>query len=115
MIDYKESDERYYIGENKEYILNTDIKVLKLIKLISKIYIDNVDKESDEKMWIDISYDKDYDERCQIGENGEDRLTDDIEVLKLVKLSSKKNIDNIGKEYDEINWKYMSDDKDADE
>ena len=30
MIDHKESDERYQIGENKEEILNTDIEVLKL-------------------------------------------------------------------------------------
>ena len=30
MIDHKESDERYQIGENKEEILNTNIEVLKL-------------------------------------------------------------------------------------
>ena len=33
MIDDKDSDERYQIGENKEETLNTDIEVLKLQKL----------------------------------------------------------------------------------
>ena len=44
MIDDKESDEIYQIGENEEEILNTDIKALKLRKLSSKRYIDNVEK-----------------------------------------------------------------------
>ena len=34
-----------------------------------------------------------------------------MEVLKLQKLSSQKNIDNIENDYDEINWMDMSDDK----
>ena len=42
-------------------------------------------------------------------------MTDDIEVLKLGKLISKKNIDNIEKEYDERNWMDISDDKESDE
>ena len=41
--------------------------------------------------------DKKYDERDQIGENDEERVTDDIEVLKLVKLSSKIYIDIVDK------------------
>ena len=45
-----------------------------------------------------MSDNKDYDGRYQIGENEEDSLTDDIEVLKLRKLSSQKNIDNIEEE-----------------
>ena len=35
-------------------------------------------------------YDKESDERNHIGKNDEDRLTDDIEVLKLVNFSSKR-------------------------
>ena len=41
--------------------------------------------------------DKESDGRDHIGENHEEILTDDIEVLKLVKLSYKRYIDNIDK------------------
>ena len=41
--------------------------------------------------------DKESDERYHIGENDEDIFTENIEVLKLGKLSSQKNIDNIEK------------------
>ena len=44
MIYDKEYNEIDHIGENEEEILNTDIEVLKLRKLISKRYIDNVQK-----------------------------------------------------------------------
>ena len=37
------------------------------------------------------------DERYQICKNDEEKVTDDIEVLKLGILSSQKNIDNIEK------------------
>ena len=50
-----------------------------------------------------MSDDKESYERYQIGENYEDRSTDDIEILKLGKLSSQKNIDNIENKYDERN------------
>ena len=53
--------------------------------------------------------DKESDERNQIDENYEDRLTDNIEVLKLGTLSSKRDIYNIEKEYDERNRIYMID------
>ena len=42
MIYDKEYNEIDHIGEIEEEILNTDIEVLKLRKLISKRYIDNV-------------------------------------------------------------------------
>ena len=64
---------------------------------------------------MDTSDDKDSSERYQISKNDEERVTNDIEVFKLVKLSSKKNNDNIEKEFDEINWIDVSDDKDSDE
>ena len=38
---------------------------------------------------------KESDERDQISKDDEETVTGDIEVLKLVKLSSNKNIDNI--------------------
>ena len=44
-----------------------------------------------------MSYDKYSDERYQIGVNDEERVTDDIEVFKLEKLSSKQNYENIEK------------------
>ena len=89
--------------------MNTYIEVLKLGKLISKIYIDNVDKSYDEINRIYMSDDKDSDERDQIVENDKDRLTDDLEVLKLGKLSSQKYIDNIEKESDKSNQIYIID------
>ena len=45
----------------------------------------------------DMSDDKDSDERYQIDINDEEIVTNDIEVLKLGKLGSQKNIDNIEK------------------
>ena len=44
---------------------------------------------------MDMSDDKESDERDQISKNNEEKGTDDIEVLKLGKLNSKKNDDNI--------------------
>ena len=41
--------------------------------------------------------DREYDERDQTGKNDEEKVTEDIEVLKLGKLSPQKNIDNIKK------------------
>ena len=57
--------------KNKEEILSTDIEVLKPIKLSSRIYIDNVHKESDEINRRDMSDDKYSNVRDQIGENKE--------------------------------------------
>ena len=42
-------------------------------------------------------------------------MTDDIEVLKLLKLISQQNIDNIDKEYDERNWLDIIVDNESDE
>ena len=46
---------------------------------------------------MDTSDDKDSDERYHRSKNYEERVTDDIVVLKLGKLSSNKNDDNIDK------------------
>ena len=64
---------------------------------------------------MNMSDDKEPDERDQIGEKKEERVTDDIEWFKLGKLSSKKNIDNIEKYYDESNCMDMSDNRESDE
>ena len=44
-----------------------------------------------------MSDDREYNEKDQISKNYKERVTDDIEVLKLGKLSSKKNVNNIEK------------------
>ena len=64
---------------------------------------------------MDISEDKESDKRYQISKNGKEKVTEDIEVLKLGKLSSHKNIDNIEKLSDERKRMDMSDDKESDE
>ena len=64
---------------------------------------------------MDMSDDKKSDVRDQISKIYEEKITEDIEVLKLVKLSSQKNIGNIEKYSDESNQMYMSDDKESDE
>ena len=59
--------------------------------------------------------DQEYGERDQIGENEEERLNEDIKVLKLEKNSSKRYIDNVNKYYDERNRIDMSYEKYFDE
>ena len=44
-----------------------------------------------------MSYDKEYDERDQKSKNYEERVTDDIEVFRLVQLSAEKHYYNIEK------------------
>ena len=46
---------------------------------------------------MDMSDDKESDERYQMSKNDEEKVTDVIEVLKLKTLSSQKNIDNVEK------------------
>ena len=46
---------------------------------------------------MNMSDDKDSDERYQMNKNYEERVTNDIEVLKLGKLGLRKNRDNIEK------------------
>ena len=74
-----------------------DIEVLKLGKLSPQKNIDNIEKAYDDRNWMGMSDDNESDERDQISKNDEEKVTDDIEVLKLGKLSSKKNDENIEK------------------
>ena len=63
--------------------MNTDIEVLKLRKLSSQKKIDYLGKYSDEINQMDMSDDKESDERDHISKNDEEKVTEDIEVLKL--------------------------------
>ena len=58
-----------------------------------------------------MSYYKDSDERDHMDKNEEKMVTNDIEVLKMGKLSWQQNMDNIEKQSDERNWMDMMDDK----
>ena len=62
MIDDKKSGERAQVSENKEETLNTDVGVLKLVKLSLQKNKDNIEKEYDEINCIDMSDDKESDE-----------------------------------------------------
>ena len=73
-----------------------DIEVLKLQKLSSKFKY-YLDKESDKINPIDMSDNKDSQGREQISKNDEVKVSDDTEDLKLGKLSSHKNMDNVEK------------------
>ena len=53
-----------------------------LENLRPQINIENDYKQSDERYQINMIYKKDSDERYQIGENKEEKLNTDIEVLK---------------------------------
>ena len=64
---------------------------------------------------MDTSDEKNSDERDQTSKNHEEKMTEDIEVLKMRKLSSQKNIVDIENYSDESNWMDMSDEKDYDE
>ena len=91
--------------------MTNDIEVLKLGKLSSQKNDDNIEKYYDERNWIDMSDDRDSDERCQIDKNDEEIVPNDIKLLKLGNFGSQKNTNNIGREYDEINWVNIIDDK----
>ena len=64
---------------------------------------------------MDISDNKYSYEIDHISNNYKVKVTEDIEVLKLGKLSLQKHIDNIEKIYDESDRMDISDDKKSDE
>ena len=68
---------------------------------------ENNDKKYDERYQINIIDDKESYERYHISKNGEEKVTEDIEFLKLQKLSSQKK-NHPGKESDEISQMDMS-------
>ena len=76
----------------RKKLLNTQLE-----NLIPKRNIQNNDKYPDEINQINMIDEKESDERYQIGENKENKLSTFIEVLKLRKLSSQKKIDYIEK------------------
>ena len=68
---------------------------MQLKLLISQRNIENIDKQYDERYQINMIDENVSDERNQIDENDEDRSIDDIEVLKVGTLCSKRDIYNI--------------------
>ena len=64
---------------------------------------------------MDTSDDKKSYNKYQISKIDEEKVTEDIEVLNLGKLSLQKKMDNIEKYYDEIKQIDMIDDKESDE
>ena len=54
---------------------------------------------------MDTRDDKDYDERYQVCKNDEEKVNEDIDVLRLGKFISQKNMDNIEKNLmKEMGW-----------
>ena len=84
---------------------------MKLENLRLQRNIENNDKQSNKRYQINIIDDRESDEIYQIGENMEEKLNRDIEVLKLRKLISQKKMDYLDRESDEINHMDLSDDK----
>ena len=78
MIDDKEYDEIDQIVKNKEETLNTYIEFQKMRKFNSQKYIDYLEKESDKRNHMDMSYVKESHERDQISKNYEEKVTDNI-------------------------------------
>ena len=87
---------------------------MKLQNLSSKekIYI-NLEENSDKVHSKDMSDNMKYDEREQINNNEEVKVSDIVEDLKLGKLSLHKYVDNVGTESDKKILVDMSDEKDS--
>ena len=77
--------------------MTDDIEVFKSVKLRSKKNDDNNEKEYDEINRMYMRDDKDFYEREKIDKNDKERVTNDIEVLKLGKRVPQRNIDSIEK------------------
>ena len=60
--------------------------------LIPQINIDNNDKQTDKRYQKILIDDKESDERDQISKNDEEKIIEDIEIMKLQNLSSQKKI-----------------------
>ena len=71
MSDDKESNERDQINKNDKEKVTEDIEVLKLGKLRSQKNIDYLEK-SYGRNWMDMSNEKDSDERDQVSKNDEE-------------------------------------------
>ena len=65
---------------------------MKQENLRTKINIEINDKQTDKRYQKNIIDDKEYDKRDQISKNDEEKIIEDIEIMKLQNLSSEKNI-----------------------
>ena len=63
---------------------------MRLENLRHQLNIENNEKKYDEKYQINMIDDKEYDKIYQTSKNDEEKMTEDIEVLKLQKLGSQK-------------------------
>ena len=94
MSDDKDSDERDHISKNNEVKVSDVIEDLKIGKLSLHENLDNVDKYSNKRNWIDMSDDKDSAERDQISKNDEETLTDvDEESDEIDQIGERKEND----------------------
>ena len=112
--DEKKPDEIDHISKNDEKTMTENIEVLELGKLSLQKNIDNIENYYDESNRINMSDDNISYERDHMSKNDEETMTDVIEVLKLGKLSSQKNIDNVEKEYDKRKRMDIIDDEEYD-
>ena len=94
MIYDKESDERYQISKFDEDLFwrYRNLGGAKIDFTETNIY---PEKEFDEINPIDMNDNKDTDEREHVSKNDEVNISDGIEDLKVVKLSSHKYVGNV--------------------
>ena len=76
MSENKYSDERYQKSKNEEEMVSDIVEYLKVGKLSSHKYVDNVETESDKRNQVDMSDDKESAGRDRISKNDEETLTD---------------------------------------
>ena len=76
MSDNKDSDEREQISKNDEVKVSDIVEDLKVGKLSSHRYVDNVETESDKRNLVDMSDEKGSVERYDISKNDDKTLTD---------------------------------------
>ena len=76
MSDNKDSDERENISKNDEKKVSDVIEDLKVGKLSSHKYVDNVETEYDKINMVDMSDYNYYAERYYISKNYEETFTD---------------------------------------
>ena len=70
------------------------------------------DRRTDERYQKNMIDDKEYNERNQISKNDEEKIIEDIDIMKLQNFSSKKKIYILRKNLKKINSKDMSDSMD---
>ena len=83
--------------------------------LIPQRNIENNDKQTDERYHNILIDEKESDKKYQISKNDEEKIIEDIEIMKLQNLRSKKKYIYLEGKSEKINSNDMSDNKDYDE